>query len=233
MLSHRADTATATVPTAHFRHRMHATATAATVEAPTDDELVARVVDGDVDAFATLVERYKRPVYTLAYRMLGNAADAEDAAQETFVRAYTRLGTYQPGGKFGAWLAAICSHWCLDLLRLRRRRVQTVALGKVPESDRFIEVGNEPEERALARDAANDVGRWLDALSPSYRAVLVLRYLHDLSYNEIADALGEPVAAVRMRLFRARRQLQGVVDRERAAGRGEPPRPVALQPRPA
>ena len=204
---------------------------AGTGEQLTDDQLVTLVQEGDQAAFAILVERHQRMVYTLAYRMLGSAADAEDAAQETFVRAYTRLATYQPGGKFGAWLAAICSHWCLDLLRLRRRRVQTVALGKVPESDRFIAVGNEPEERALARDAADDVGRWLDALSPSYRAVLVLRYMHDLSYNEIADALGEPVPAVRMRLFRARRQLQGVVDRERAAGRGEPPRPVALRPR--
>ncbi len=186
----------------------------------TDDQLVARVRAGDQAAFATLVERHQRAVFTQAYRVLGNAADAEDAAQETFVRAYTRLATYQPGGKFGAWLAAICSHWCLDLLRLRRRRVQTVALGKVPESDRFIEVGNEPEERALARDARDDVGRWLDALPPAYRAVLVLRYLHDLSYNEIAAALGEPVPAVRMRLFRARRQLQRIVDDERTAAVG-------------
>ena len=215
MLSHRADTATATVPTAHFRHRMHATATAATVEAPTDDELVARVVDGDVDAFATLAERYKRPVYTLAYRMLGNAADAEDAAQETFVRAYTRLATYQPGGKFGAWLAAICAHWCIDHLR----RARAVPLESVATGPRALPIGErqQPEALALRAERRLEVRDWLARLPAPYRRVLVLRYWHELSYAEIGRALGEPVSTVRMRLFRARKALSDAdPDRARA-----------------
>src|SRR6478672_8422293 len=114
--------------------------------ASTDDELIARVRMGDQEAFATLIERYKRSVYNTAYRLLGNPNDAEDAAQETFVRAYTRLATYAPDGRFGAWLAAICSHWCIDTMRARGRRVQTVALGRVPESDRFISQMEGPEE---------------------------------------------------------------------------------------
>jgi RNA polymerase sigma-70 factor (ECF subfamily) len=187
---------------------------------PADDELVARVRAGDHDAFAALVERHKRLVHSLAYRILGNAADAEDAAQETFVRAYTRLATYQPDGRFGAWLGAICSHWCIDTLRARGRRVQTVALGKVPESDRFISQLEEPEAHALQRDAHDEAQRWLAALPPKYRAVLVLRYLNDLSYSEIAAALGEPVSTVRMRLFRARAMLQQVVSQERASQPG-------------
>ncbi len=180
-----------------------------------DDELISRVRVGDQDAFALLVDRYKRQVYNLAYRLLGNPNDAEDAAQETFVRAYTRLATYEPDGRFGAWLSAICSHWCIDTMRARRRRVQTVALGKVPESDRFISQVDGPEDVALMADSRDEVQRWLESLPPQYRTVLTLRYFQDLSYAEIADVLDEPVSTVRMRLFRARAMLQQVVVRAR------------------
>jgi RNA polymerase sigma-70 factor (ECF subfamily) len=189
-----------------------------------DDELISRVRVGDQEAFAILVERYKRQVYNLAYRLLGNPNDAEDAAQETFVRAYTRLATYEPDGRFGAWLSAICSHWCIDTMRARRRRVQTVALGKVPESDRFISQVDGPEEVALVADSRDEVQRWLASLPPQYRTVLTLRYFQDLSYAEIADVLDEPVSTVRMRLFRARAMLQQVVERART-------QQAALQPR--
>ena len=94
----------------------------------TDDDLVRRVCAGATTAFALLAARYQRPVDTLAYRLLGNRADAEDAAQETFVRAYTRQGSDQPSARFGAWLLAITSHWCIDHLHRRRR---TVSLERV------------------------------------------------------------------------------------------------------
>lgn len=201
---------------------MSATMTPATLGELGDDELVARVREGEQAAFAILVERHQRAIYNLAYRVLGHRADAEDAAQETFVRAYTRLGTYEPDGKFGAWLRAICSHWCIDSLRARGRRVSTVALGKVPESDRFISQSDVPEEYALARDGYDEAQRWLDALPPQYRVVLALRYLHEQSYQEIAATLGEPISTVRMRLFRARHLLQQVVTKEQAAREAHP-----------
>jgi RNA polymerase sigma-70 factor (ECF subfamily) len=94
--------------------------------------------------------------------------------------------------------------------------VQTVALGKVPESDRFISQVDGPEEVALVEDSRDEVQRWLDSLPPQYRTVLALRYFQDLSYAEIADVLDEPVSTVRMRLFRARAMLQQVVERARA-----------------
>lgn len=215
--------------------RETAIGTRTTVAAPTilpsDDELVARVRAGDQEAFALLVERHKRSVYNLAYRLLGSANDADDAAQETFMRAYTRLTTYAPDGRFGAWLSAICSHWCIDTMRARQRRVQTVALGRVPESDRFISQMDGPEECALVRDGRDEVQGWLDTLPPQYRTVLALRYFQELSYSEIADALGEPVSTVRMRLFRARGLLGQVVARSRAerAERAERPRGLRLQ----
>ena len=183
---------------------------------PSDDELVSRVRAGDQEAFATLVERHKRTVYNLGYRLLGNSQDADDAAQETFMRAYTRLATYTPDGRFGAWLSAICSHWCIDTMRARSRRVQTVALGKVPESDRFISQLEGPEEWALIRAGRDEVQGWLDVLPPQYRTVLTLRYFQDLSYGEIAGVLGEPISTVRMRLFRARGLLGQIVERARS-----------------
>jgi RNA polymerase sigma-70 factor (ECF subfamily) len=184
-----------------------------------DDLLIAQVRAGDQEAFGTLIERHKRMVYNLAYRLLGNAPDAEDAAQETFLRAYTRLATYVPDGRFGAWLGAICSHWCIDTMRARGRRVQTVALGRVPECDRFVSRVDGPEELALWRAGSDEMQAWLAALPTSYRAVLVLRYYQELSYAEIAETLDEPVSTVRMRLFRARNQLSKIVteaEQERA-----------------
>ncbi len=196
---------------------------------PSDDELVLRVRGGDQEAFALLVERHKRAVYNLGYRLLGNSQDADDAAQETFLRAYTRLATYLPDGRFGGWLSAICSHWCIDTMRARGRRVQTVALGKVPESDRFISQLEGPEEWALLRASRDEVQGWLDALPPRYRTVLALRYFQDLSYSEIAEVLGEPISTVRMRLFRARNLLAQVVERARREQQIAPPRSGQLR----
>ncbi|HEY8599048.1 MAG TPA: sigma-70 family RNA polymerase sigma factor [Thermomicrobiales bacterium] len=192
---------------------------------PSDDELVTLVRAGDQEAFAALVERHKRTIYNLGYRLLGNRHDADDAAQETFLRAYTRLATYAPDGRFGAWLAAICSHWCIDTMRARGRRVQTVALGRVPESDRFISQLEGPEEWALMRAGRDEVQGWLDALPPQYRTVLILRYFQDLSYIEIAEVLDEPVSTVRMRLFRGRNLLCKIVERARDEQRH--PTPIA------
>ena len=89
--------------------------------------LVARAQQGDHTAFAQLVEQYQRPVYNLAYRMLGNAQDAEDAAQETFLRVYKQFKRYDRRQKFATWLLAIAAHYCID--RLRRRRFLWLSMG--------------------------------------------------------------------------------------------------------
>lgn len=172
-----------------------------------DDSLVERALVGDTAAFVMLVERYKRPVYTLAYRLLGNPADAEDAAQETFVRAYTRLTSYQTGSRFGSWLLSITSHWCIDFLR-RRRAVSLDAAGIVnAEPIGPSPADDHPESLALQSERQREVRQWLASLPEPYRSVLVLRYWHDLSYAEISETTGLPVSTIRMRLFRARQLL--------------------------
>lgn len=172
--------------------------------AMSDDLLVQHSLDGDQVAFSCLVERYKRPVFSLAYRHLGNRHDAEDAAQETFVRAYTRLASYQTGSRFGSWLLAITAHWCIDFLR-RQRTVSLDAHPHDPTSG--VPTSDHPEVLALDAEQAREVRQILASLPAPYQTVLVLRYWQDLSYAEMSQATGLPLSTIRMRLFRARQLL--------------------------
>lgn len=174
----------------------------------TDQELVALAQRGDSEAFALLVRRHERGVYAFAYRFFNDPLDADDAVQETFARAYARLGTYTPAGRFGSWLLAICAHWSIDALRARRRRVRTVALGTMPEGDYLISESADPEEWVLRVTRSEEVQGWLATLSPEYRTVLAMHYAQECSYGEIATALDLPLTTVRMRLFRARAALR-------------------------
>lgn len=160
---------------------------------------------GDRAAFARLVQAYQGPVYNLCYRMLGNAVEAEDAAQETFLRVYTKLSTYQQDRKLSSWILSIASHHCID--RLRRRHGDMLSLDEEPVALSLPARQAGPEESALRTEARDEVQRAVDRLDPAYRVPLILRYWHDLSYSEIADVMGLTVQAVKSRLHRARLQM--------------------------
>jgi len=160
---------------------------------------------GDQAAFARLVGAYQGPVYNLCYRMLGNAPEAEDAAQETFLRMYTKLHTYQPERKLSSWVLSIASHYCID--RLRRRRGQWLSLDEEPVAATLASPNRGPEDLALRSESRDEVQRLVDMLPAAYRVPLVLRYWYDLSYVEIADMMGLTVQAVKSRLHRARLQV--------------------------
>ncbi len=161
---------------------------------------------GNTAAFTRLVEAYQKPVYNLAYRMLGDSAEAEEAAQETFLRAYTQFSTYQPGRKFSSWLLSIASHYCIDLLRRRRLTWLSIEDEEAPaESLVTLEFG--PEDTMLQEEKETTVRKMLATLPPDYRLPVVLRYWYDLSYEEIAEAMHSTVSAVKSRLFRARTML--------------------------
>jgi RNA polymerase sigma-70 factor (ECF subfamily) len=164
---------------------------------------IQRALAGDQEAFACLVRAYQTAVYNLAYRMLGNAVEAEDAAQETFLKAYTRLNTYDPERKFSSWLLAIASHHCID--RLRQRRF-ALSLDELPPW-RWLSSSSRPEEVVIRRQERDEVHQLLDQLPPHYRAAVILRYWHDLSYREIAEATETTESAVKSTLYRARRML--------------------------
>lgn len=163
-----------------------------------DAALVQATLKGEASAFANLVQRYQARVYNLAYRIIG-PADAEDAAQESFVKAYTQLSTYKPEHKFSNWLLSITAHYCIDLVRRRKRMgayLEALAL------ERPVEAG--PEAALVQKESRSDVQRLVATLPPSYRAVLVLHYWHDLPCAEIAQMLGLSENCVRVRLHRAR-----------------------------
>jgi RNA polymerase sigma-70 factor (ECF subfamily) len=165
--------------------------------------LISRARDGDQDAFRQLVERYQGAVYNLAYRMLGDPGDAEDAAQEIFVRIYRQLGRYDPARKFSTWTLAIATNYCID--QLRRRRMQLVPLENIIPWARAREAG--PEGEAITQEERDEVQRQITRLPEKYRAPLILRYFEELSIAEIAEVLGMPEGTVKTQIHRARKAL--------------------------
>lgn len=168
-----------------------------------DAELVRRVLGGDSAAFAGLVARYRDRLGRYAVRMLGNRADAEDALQETFVRAYRSLGRCTDAERFGAWVFGILVNRCrtLGAQRARRQRIQVA------------------DETALLRAASRDdpvgqqalrevIATALAQLAPLLREAFLLKFVEELSYEEMADLTGASVPALKMRVLRARTELQ-------------------------
>jgi RNA polymerase sigma-70 factor (ECF subfamily) len=158
---------------------------------------------GDQRAFGCLVERYAGAVYNQAYRMLNNAQDAEDAVQEIFLRAYTRLESFDTSRRFITWLLAIGSNYCID--RLRRRRFAWLTLDDVAFWLPSSRTG--PESSALEQERRDLVQQALQQLPENYRMITILRYWYDLSYDEIAETTGLSDSAVKTRLHRARKML--------------------------
>lgn len=197
----------------------------------TVDELILSAQASDQAAFSELLATHERAVYNLCYRMVGSAAEAEDAAQETFLRAFTQLYRYDRNRPFKTWLLAIASHHCID--RLRRRRLQFVSLDDEPVEShpalRTRQAG--PEESALRREQSRELQALLAGLAPESRNAVVLRYWYDWSYEEIAAATGATVSSVKSRLHRARVALGEMLD---ARPLGEPrrlPAAGAIAPR--
>lgn len=178
---------------------------------------------GDREAFGRLVEAYQRPVYNLAYRMLGNPQEAEDAAQETFLRAYANLAQYQPGRKFSTWLLSIANHHCID--RLRKRRVKKLSIDENPVLQNLAGELPQPENQALAQEQHRIVQQLLAQLAPEYRTPLILRYWEEYSYEEIAQTMELTVAAVKSRLFRARQQMARLYLEQESAAAPPPGQP--------
>jgi RNA polymerase sigma-70 factor (ECF subfamily) len=172
----------------------------------TESEWIQQARAGDQNAFGRLVVAYQTPVYNLAYRMLGNAAEAEDASQEAFLRAYTHLRSYDPERPFRSWLLSITSHYCID--RLRRRRINWLSLEEeIAVPDQPTSNSPNPEAAATQHEREAQIQQMLATLSPTDRAAITLRYWYDCSYDEIAEMLGLTVSAVKSRLHRARRAL--------------------------
>jgi RNA polymerase sigma-70 factor (ECF subfamily) len=186
-----------------------------------DQTVVERARRGDTGAYAQIVQHYQTPVYNLAYRMLGDTAEAEDAAQETFLRAYAQLRAYRADRKFATWLLSIAAHLCID--RLRRRKFQLLSLDEASVQETLPTSAPGPEELAFAREREEEVQTLLQKLAPASRTVVVLKYWNDLDVDAIAQITGDSVSAVKVKLFRARqllaREMQGRLHRDEAMPR--------------
>jgi RNA polymerase sigma-70 factor, ECF subfamily len=179
-------------------------------------EWVNGALNGDQDAFAELVYTYQDAVYNLCYRMLSDTVEAEDAAQEAFLRAYLHLQRYDAARSFKTWLLTIASNYCID--RIRRRRMQWLSLDDPLPNLTLREDDPEPEDMAILREQSHALQKLLHKLPPDYRAAVVLRYWYDYSYIEIADILDTTESAIKSRLFRARQMLADSIDTKAVPG---------------
>jgi RNA polymerase sigma-70 factor (ECF subfamily) len=195
-------------------------------------DLVARARAGDETAFTTLVETYQTAIYNLCYRMVGEAGEAEDAAQEAFLRAYSRLSSYDPTRPFKTWLFSIASHHCID--RLRKRRLIWLSIDDEPLAPHpaLREQTLGPEEASVRREQSEGIQKYLSHLAPDDRQVIVMRYWSDMSYEEIAETTRTTVSAVKSRLHRARGHIAEMM-RAGEPTKAVPPRPAKNQPLPA
>lgn len=195
-----------------------------------DSTIIERARSGDGRAFAQLVEIYQTPVHNLCYRLLGNAHDAQDAAQEAFLRAYSGLASYNPARPFKTWLFSIAHHHCID--RLRRQRPAWFSLDDEPAMDTasWHSAAPTPEECAVRREREVEIQALLRHLPPKDRGAVIMRYWYDLSYEEIAEATATTVSAVKSRLHRARNVLAPMVAENARPGAARSPRsrPLAL-----
>jgi RNA polymerase sigma-70 factor, ECF subfamily len=170
-----------------------------------DRALVKRCLEGQGDAFGGLVDRYQKPLFNVALRMLNNVQDAEDATQTVFLNAFLRLRTYNPRHKFFSWIYRMIVNQSLNMLK-RRKRTVTLEHGLDIRAS-----GAEPDR---AMEIQDRVGQALMCLKPDDRAVVVLKHFVSFSYQEIADVLEVPVRTVKSRLYTARERLRSTL-RER------------------
>lgn len=182
-----------------------------------DQQIVELAQRGDKQAFARLVEIYQTPVYNLAHRMLGNSSDAEDAAQETFLRAFSQMKGFKRERSFATWLLSIGAHYCIDRLRGRKHMSQR-SLDDPPLAETLVSDSSAPDDEALRREEQQEIERLLEHLSPASRLVVILKYWYDQPVEEIARTTGDSVSAVKVRLHRARQTLaKGIADLEPAS----------------
>ena len=188
-----------------------------------DELLIRRAQHGDADAFELLLLEHQKNVYNLCYRMAGDPDDAMDLSQETFLRAWRCLDQYQFASAFSTWLYRLCSNICIDFLR-KRRRQQTVPLTfedadgeeqtyAVPDAQPL------PEEQVELKLTHETLAAAMAQLLPEHRAVLQLRVVNEMSYEQIADVLDIQIGTVKSRLSRARNQLKKILERRNLSRR--------------
>lgn len=184
-----------------------------------DRHLIERARDGDEPAFAELVRRFERPVFSLVYRLVRHREIAEDLAQEAFVKVYQNLDRFDSKYKVSSWLFKIAHNHTID--HLRRRRLNTLSIEGSPYADHAegeersrLTLASEdetPEAELESRELGDAIEQAIGRLRPQYRTAVILRHIEGRAYEEIADAMDLPLGTVKTYLHRARAELQEVL----------------------
>ncbi|NTW45308.1 MAG: sigma-70 family RNA polymerase sigma factor [Anaerolineaceae bacterium] len=180
------------------------------------NNILSKAKKGDDSAFTQIVEAFQTPVFNLCYRMLGDGKEAEDAAQETFLRAHQAIAKYDSGRSFGTWLLSIAAHYCID--QQRKRKLPITDIDEYLEetaADRNIP---NPESVAIEKERHTQIQNFLLTLPEFDRAAIILRYWYEYSEEEICQTLDISISAVKSRLHRARRKLAKILETNDPAG---------------
>jgi RNA polymerase sigma-70 factor, ECF subfamily len=177
------------------------------LEGPDDAQLVARSLKQDQEAFGQLIDRHASAIVNLAYRMIGDRAEAEDLAQEAFLAAYKALGTFRADSKFSTWLYRIASNKCKDWLRVKRpgHGQQDVDIDET--LDVQLADGRTPEGLLSQQQVAQELEQAIQRLPPLYREAFLLKHVEGLSYEEMEEILGVNGDTLKMRVYKGRQQL--------------------------
>jgi RNA polymerase sigma-70 factor (ECF subfamily) len=170
-------------------------------------EIIARVLNGDRQVYSLLVEEYKAPVYNLAYRMTGNSEDADDLAQETFIRAYCKIRYFNPEKKFFTWLYTIGINLIRNHLKKNMRSIPHKTSNCDPAKMRG-DAGDRAEEDPAIEDKIGRMEESLRKLPVDLREAVILRFYQDIAFEEIATITGTSVSAVKMRVYRGLAKLK-------------------------
>lgn len=186
----------------------------------TDEELVARSMEGDADSFNQLVLRWERPIYALAYRVIGRDEDARDVAQETFLRAFRALPGFKGQAKFSSWLYRIALNLCRDWIR-RKKRTPIV---EMPEGVDIVELAAEQgpaesiEDLVARKEMSRIVAEGMKLLPDEQRTAIVLKEYHGLTFQEIADLQACPLSTVKTRLYQGLSVLRRRLEQQGMSG---------------
>ncbi|MCG3089846.1 RNA polymerase sigma factor [Sporosarcina cyprini] len=170
---------------------------------------IRQVLAGDKQAFANIINKYKNPLYATILRMTKNPQDAQDLVQDAFIKVYRNLHKYDGGGAFSGWLYRVAINHCMD--EFRKKRYSTV---QVQLEEEAIINPNHPEIVFLKREKSRQLERLISTLPEDERLIILLRYVNEISYEEISELLGVPLSTVRNKLHRAKKKMRDTVKRE-------------------
>ena len=173
-----------------------------------ETDIIRQCLDGEANSYSVLVDRYKKMVYNVAYRMLGDGDIANDIAQESFIAAYGGLKTFKQDAKFSSWLYSIALNKCRDHMRLTKENIPIDDISDIRPGS-----GISPEQAAADHQSNDLLQQALNALPAEYREVLVLKHIEELDYQEISAITGAGVSALKVRAHRGREMLRKILEK--------------------